>query len=333
MARVCLLCAALLCAVLAASASKGDAQNKYRNCYFPCLRGCEDEHIERFSRMLGWQCTDHCRYFCMHDITQQRIAAGEPVLQYNGRWPFHRFLGAENPASVVFSLANAVPHVHALFTSKKRPHYFMSPWLSIYPLVGINAWLCSAVFHTRELTFTTNLDYISALLLLSYACFLALRRLVGPVGDSSKPWLAWAVNGAFVLALVAVAVQVWRMLQGQVTYDQHMNVCIALGVVHTACWLIWYLRHRSRRYAVMGILLQCYFAGAAMLELFDFPPFLLLFDAHAIWHLLTVPLGFYWYKFWSDDANYEAVLAAKGQEDAISDSDTKQQPLQSKKMD
>lgn len=251
----------------------------------------------------------------MHRITQKRIERGQPVLQYNGRWPFLRWFGAENPASVVFSLANAVPHLVALFSSK-WPSYFMSPWLAMYPLVGINAWLCSAVFHTREVAFTTNLDYVSALLLLSYACFLALRRLVGPV-ENGKMGLSATVNTAFVLALAAVGVQVWRMLQGQVSYDQHMNICIALGVVHTACWVIWYIQHRSRPYAIAGILLQCYFAAAAMLELFDFPPVLLLFDAHAIWHLLTVPVGFYWYKFWSDDAHYEAALKTKRQAEAL----------------
>lgn len=269
------------------------------------MRGCEEEHIEPFSRALGWACEDHCRYYCMHEITQQRVAAGQPVLQYNGRWPFYRFLGAENPASVFFSLANAAPHAINLFWNK-RPNYFMSPWLSIYPLVGVNAWLCSAVFHTRELAFTTNLDYISALLLLSYVCVLAVRRLVGPL-QSSKAWVAWAVNGTFVLALGAVGVQIWRMLQGKVSYDDHMSVCITLGAVHMLCWIVWFLRNRSRGYAITGILLQCYFACAAALELFDFPPFMLLFDAHALWHLLTVPLGFYWYKFWSDDAHYEVA--------------------------
>src|SRR3546814_6636167 len=42
------------------------------------------------------------------------------VLQYNGRWPFYRCFGAENPASVAFSLANAVPHVVALFTRSEE---------------------------------------------------------------------------------------------------------------------------------------------------------------------------------------------------------------------
>ena len=35
-----------------------------------------------------------------------------------------------------------------------------------------------------------------------------------------------------------------------------------------------------------------------------------LVDAHAIWHLVTIPLMFVWYRFVIEDAQHEAMLAA-----------------------
>ena len=35
-----------------------------------------------------------------------------------------------------------------------------------------------------------------------------------------------------------------------------------------------------------------------------------LVDAHAIWHLVTIPLMFAWYRFIIQDARHEVMLAA-----------------------
>lgn len=42
--------------------------------------------------------------------------------------------------------------------------------------------------------------------------------------------------------------------------------------------------------------------AATMLELLDFPPLLRALDAHALWHLATVPLTSMWYTWLADDA-------------------------------
>jgi len=42
---------------------------------------------------------------------------------------------------------------------------------------------------------------------------------------------------------------------------------------------------------------------ATGLELFDFPPWLRVIDAHALWHLATAPIAIYWYRFLLDDAS------------------------------
>ena len=39
-----------------------------------------------------------------------------------------------------------------------------------------------------------------------------------------------------------------------------------------------------------------------MLELFDFPPWWRVVDAHSLWHLATAPLAVLWYDFLINDA-------------------------------
>lgn len=42
--------------------------------------------------------------------------------------------------------------------------------------------------------------------------------------------------------------------------------------------------------------------AATALELFDFPPWGRVIDAHSLWHLATVPIALFWYDFLLDDA-------------------------------
>jgi post-GPI attachment to proteins factor 3 len=42
--------------------------------------------------------------------------------------------------------------------------------------------------------------------------------------------------------------------------------------------------------------------GALTLQVLDFPPVFGLLDAHAIWHVLTIPLVYKWYQFVRGDA-------------------------------
>ena len=42
--------------------------------------------------------------------------------------------------------------------------------------------------------------------------------------------------------------------------------------------------------------------AATFLELFDFPPWARIIDAHALWHLSTAPLAAGWYVFLVEDS-------------------------------
>lgn len=42
--------------------------------------------------------------------------------------------------------------------------------------------------------------------------------------------------------------------------------------------------------------------GATAFELFDFPPWFLIIDAHSLWHLATAPIAIAWYDFIIEDS-------------------------------
>lgn len=94
-------------------------------------------------------------------------------------------------------------------------------------------------------------------------------------------------------------------------FGDHMMICMALAALHCIVWSTWSLSVllSSRKQGVVPLsaaalclLCQVWFAAGSLLEVLDFPPLLIHFDAHALWHAATVPLGFLWYMFWNADA-------------------------------
>lgn len=70
------------------------------------------------------------------------------------------------------------------------------------------------------------------------------------------------------------------------------------GLVNLLWWLCWCWQNRGTlpywwKCGLVVLLLH----GLALLELLDFPPMLWILDAHAVWHLSTIPVHFLFYRF------------------------------------
>lgn len=63
-----------------------------------------------FNEILLWTCHDECIYHCMWRTTNAFISRNWNVPQFYGKWPFKRFLGIQEPASVFFSFLNLLAH-------------------------------------------------------------------------------------------------------------------------------------------------------------------------------------------------------------------------------
>jgi post-GPI attachment to proteins factor 3 len=100
-------------------------------------------------------------------------------------------------------------------------------------------------------------------------------------------------------------------------FDYSYNILAnsLVGLLHNVLWIIYALpvttffqrfpgRTKSYRPSYVGKAAWLVLATmlAMCLELFDFPAWRRVLDAHALWHLATVPIAVFWYEFLIQDA-------------------------------
>ncbi|KAI0628788.1 Per1-like protein [Trametes polyzona] len=324
---------AVLLAALTATvqASSGDYAEEFRSCVSLCQsRSCQGSvpvvPLPLALRLTGWTCTDNCKYECMHLITDRAILHNEPVKQYYGKWPFWRFAGMQEPASVLFSILNFVAHASGARKIRTRiPNgHPMKRYYLLFAFVSMNAWVWSSVFHTRDLPSTEKLDYFSAALAILYALYYTAIRLfhLYPTGQDSLTYSH--TSSTRTIRVVWTLVCVWAFLAHisyitflpRFDYSYNMIFNLTIGMAHNLLWVLYSLpsrlsfvrrfrgRPRSYRppYATMPALFVLLTTAATSLELFDFAPWGRIIDAHSLWHLATVPIAAFWYDFLIKDA-------------------------------
>ena len=135
--------------------SAGDRDVDFNRCtQFCTLQNCGTQSTYTMPlvlRLTYWTCHEDCKYACMQDITTRHIMTGQPIVQYHGKWPFWRFAGAQEPASVLFSLLNLLAHWSGGSKIRRRmpDNHPMKSFYLRWSFISINSWVWSAVFHTR----------------------------------------------------------------------------------------------------------------------------------------------------------------------------------------
>lgn len=234
--------------------------------------------------------------------------------KYFGKWPFQRIVGVQELFSVAFSLANLAAHAHNLYRlhqAKQQNQCFATKaarstpawgmWTA-YALGSINAWWWSAVFHSRDTYLTERLDYLSADVSIVIGLYVSICRVCGLM--SSMPRVL-----CMLVLSAGTAAHFWYMLFVKFDYGFNVKLCILVGVLQQVMWCSWavVMRHPSRRRLTVFVLL---INAALSLEVLDFPPIAGLLDAHALWHLCTVPLIYMWYSFVFGDIEWVVAKAA-----------------------
>lgn len=260
-------------------------------------------------QLLRWDCNADCSYICMWLLEDSSRSLGGAVQKYYGKWPFTRLLGMQEPAAVLFSLLNLAAHLHCLvrFTRLTRSlsvqpagggaclgSGFTHRWLwTGYMSLSINAWLWSAVFHSRDTWLTERLDYFSAALLIFFNLFLSAARTCNLGGGGM------VAVGAPLAAFLASHLRYMHAVLFD--YGYHVQVCLAAGAVQSLLWVVWtaITAPAGRRHLVAFVALV---NACMLLEILDFPPFNDVLDAHALWHACTVPLVYLFYVFIATDA-------------------------------
>ncbi|KAK4703249.1 post-GPI attachment to proteins factor 3, partial [Phenoliferia sp. Uapishka_3] len=334
-----------------------------------------------------WSCAAHCAYDCTTSLTDlalsfpnfdgsvdangnappltadlQRLV--EPsgdldglelgrMVQFYGKWPFRRYFGMQELLSVVFSLANLWAH-HTGWMELGRlnrrtsgnggtlRHYYR-----LNALVGINTWVWSAVFHTRDTSWTEKADYFSAAASTLYGLWLAVFRSCGLYKD--KPARRRAKRLTQVVFGAVFFAHCTYLSQGRFDYGYNMKFNVVIGFAQILLWTIWGLSRffasssrldiatrslgqtssaqaptgRSTHY--LGPLLPVWLLFAfTALELLDFAPVpshWRLLDAHALWHASTVGIVVIWYRFLVRDVHW--VTGAEHTGELLIDSNQK----------
>lgn len=318
----------LLCLAVPALASVGDRLPEFQTCLSQCTsRRCSsgEDSLPLHLRVLFWTCSQNCDYICQKLVTASREINGLSVEQFHGKWPFDRLFGIQEPASVLFSILNLLPHLYGwgliqrltTVSSKSTSSSAgtLSPFLvktyKGFSIIGMNAWVWSTVFHVRDFTLTERLDYFSAGLAVSYGFFTAMVRVF-------RLDLAKNIIYRYLLIAVCVGAYVSHVSYLQFvrfSYSYNMLANVVVGVLSNILWI--YFSISSYREAVANsapnvsntwklwpMFVVLTITGAMSFELFDFPPFWNILDAHALWHAGTVLPCFWWYAYMKRDIQY-----------------------------
>jgi hypothetical protein len=239
----------------------------------------------------------------MHQVTADNIRSGDRIHQFHGKWPFTRFMGMQEPASVLFSVLNGWAHYRGYRRLQKEVTK-TSPWRRYYminSLMAINGWVWSVIFHSRDKPWTEKLDYFSAVGSITFSAYISLVKALDLI--LVRKWLNKWVGLAF---LVFYTIHVTYLTFWPFDYSYNMIAGVSMGMLSNITWLSWcFTKRKSRKYVWKMAATVILIMIAMSFELFDFPPVWWIFDAHSLWHGFTWPIIFLYYDFFVDDAKYE----------------------------
>lgn len=219
----------------------------------------QNYELNFLSRVLfHWDCALNCRYKCMRFVTEERLSAGLPVVQFYGKWPFWRVFGITELFSTLFSLANLyanyhnIPRIYHQYlqnrdasvhngTGKSANEGFSTMYIQYLILLAVSCvgWTFSSIFHIRDTALTETLDYIGAIgIILCNFNVICVRyfELFLPRNLQRR------VIFQLLLAL-AYVVHIGRMLTFW-DYDYNVKFNLCFGVTALVLWL---LHSRERR--------------------------------------------------------------------------------------
>lgn len=319
-----------LCLLSSSHASVGDRSPAYQRCLISCSARCDPPPPLwtklTSPRSLIWSCPADCSYSCLTRLTDAAlsISPGSPAtlhyqeheglleglplgkqVQFHGKWPFRRFFSMQEPLSVGFSALNLWAHWRGFRSLSRRGYRSAGSTTTVllrgdYILnayIGVNTWIWSAVFHTRDTPWTERADYFSAALSTTYGLYLSLVRIGGLYrSNSRRPQRATLQLLSIGIFLSHVA---YLLSADRFDYTYNMAFNLSVGVLQILIWLAIPLPPFATSTASPKIPLLL-LALSTALELNDFAPVPAkwrLVDAHSLWHASTAGIVLLWYRF------------------------------------
>jgi len=222
-----------------------------------------------------------------------------PVVQYHGKWPFYRFMGIQEPFSVLFSLLNFLAHWQGMARVRESipAMYPLRPYYLALGYFGLASWIFSMIFHTRDFNLTEKLDYFAAGASVLYGLYYAPIRIFRL--DRREPTKQSILRFWTMICILLYVAHVSYLTMWRWDYTYNMAANVAVGIAQNLLWS-WFsiIRYRKlqKAWAAWPGLIVAWIIMAMSLELFDFPPFGRMIDAHSLWHLGTVVPTVWWYR-------------------------------------
>jgi hypothetical protein len=205
---------------------------------------------------------------------------------------------------VLFSLFNFLAHYWGVSKLKAEvpESYTLRKYYVGFGYCGFASWIFSMIFHTRDFNVTEKLDYFAAGMSVMYGLFYTPIRIFrldrhNPFTGSSKSATLLRVWTLLCASMYIAHISYLSFVRFDYTYNMAANV--AVGIVQNILWTgfsIMRYRKIGSLWAAWPGLIVAWLILAMSLELFDFPPWWGMLDAHALWHLGTVGPTIWWYK-------------------------------------
>jgi len=170
-------------------------------------------------------------------------------------------------------------------------------------MFGINTWIWSIIFHTRDLPWSEKGDYFSAAAGVLYSVFYSIIRIFHIRQRRKRVAIGLMILLFFICHVSYLSF--WKF-----DYGYNMVFVVTSGLVFNALWVSWAIPRikAGRAYAKMPVIWAILMTLALSLELFDFAPWFGVLDAHALWHLATIRIIGMWYEFLLEDARWDARM-------------------------
>ena len=224
----------------------------------------------------------------------------EPVVQYHGKWPFYRFMGIQEPFSVLFSLMNFLAHRQGMRRIREciPARYPLRPYYMAFGYIGLASWIFSMMFHTRDFNITEKLDYFGAGASVLYGLYYSPIRVFRL--DKDEPARQSILRVWTIICILLYVAHVAYLTAWSWDYTYNMAANVVVGIVQNLLWTgfsITRYRKLQKSWAAWPGLIVAWIVIAMSLELFDFAPIGGMVDAHSLWHVGTVIPTIWWYRY------------------------------------
>lgn len=334
-----------------ALASIGDRLLNFRDCVTHCEQiecvGKEpflpEYDVFPIIRMLIWPCRDNCDYKCREHVTDSlKATPGQKMVQFYGKWPFHRVFGVTELFSTLFSGMNLYANYLQLgkvasyikLTSDRGGNLTMIKQYQLLLYVSIFGWLGSTLFHIRDIPILETWDYFGAGAIMVAnlnAIFIRYFHLFDEERRKTR-YIFQAILTAFLISHYTKLLRHWD-------YSYNMSVNVLVGLTSAFLWIghslkvngkyqenkhiynssmqllpfetrimtkLNYIgRFRTGSVPLIPMMLNIYLIVSLSLESLDFEPWFRLIDAHSLWHLATIfpPLIWFDWNIWDVEMN------------------------------